>query len=283
MREGTAILSTTKETTAIRPGCLVLTWPEAKVDVEPEGLVHITELRLLVDYAADMMAWAYRDHIVDRLHAHTVLEAQRGTTHILRLGSDEFLPTEQHLDELSQHLNRTEGGTSFFAVQAKLSQLLDTLSPHLQQSVLIPQRTKAGNSNYLRQPLRNEARQATELLHENPAKRWRLNELAAAVHLSPAQLSREFTNTYGTSPLSYLTRLRVQELARLLRDTNDPIELLMRQVGWNTRGHAARYFRQHTGMTPSEYRKRANRWLHMGSAQPPGGQYTCCTRATEPG
>lgn len=257
MRKGTAILSTTKETRAIRPGYLVLTWPEAKVHVEPEGPVHLTELRMLVEYAADMMAWAYSEHIVDRLHTMTVLRAQQGTAHILRLDSDERLRAEQHLDELHQTLNGTDDSASFFAGQAKLSQLLDALSPHFQGFILSPQRTNAGNAKALWRPLREEARQAAELLRENPSKRWMLSELAAAVHLSPAQLSRVFTNAYGTSPLSYLTQLRVQELARLLRHTNASVESLMHRVGWNSRGHAARHFSRHTGLTPIKYRRRA--------------------------
>src|SRR5699024_11471119 len=88
-------------------------------------------------------------------------------------------------------------------------------------------------------PLRAEARQAAELLDQVPAEQWTLAALAARVHLSPSQLSRVFTEAYGKTPLTYLTMVRAERLAKSLRETNLPIEAAMRQVGWHSRGHAA--------------------------------------------
>lgn len=80
---------------------------------------------------------------------------------------------------------------------------------------------------------------------------WTLDELAAQVHLSPSQLSRVFTDAYGKTPSAYLTMLRAERLARLLRETDLPIEAAMRQVGWRSRGHAAQQFRKYVGLTPA--------------------------------
>ncbi len=87
------------------------------------------------------------------------------------------------------------------------------------------------------------------------ARRGALAELAVEVHLSVPQFHRICTQSYGTSPLGYLTRLRVQELARLLRETDEPIEGLMPRLGWIARGHGARFFHQHTGMFPLEHKR----------------------------
>lgn len=106
-------------------------------------------------------------------------------------------------------------------------------------------------------PLRTEARQAAELLRGAPAEHWTLDGLAAEVHLSSSQLSRVFTDAYGKTPMTYLATVRAECLARLLRETNLPIEVAMREVGWNSRGHAARMFRQCVGITPSRYRQKA--------------------------
>ena len=79
--------------------------------------------------------------------------------------------------------------------------------------------------------------------------------LADRIHMSVSQLVRVFTEAYGKTPLAFLTMIRAEELAKLLRDTDVPIEAAMRQVGWHSRGHAAQLFRQYVGITPVEYRR----------------------------
>lgn len=90
-----------------------------------------------------------------------------------------------------------------------------------------------------------------ELLRDAPEHRWTLPELAAAVHLSPSQLGRVFVDAYGKTPMTYLMTLRAEQLARLLRETDVPIERAMAGVGWYSRGHAARLSRQAVGLTPT--------------------------------
>src|SRR5699024_1536519 len=79
--------------------------------------------------------------------------------------------------------------------------------------------------------------------------------LAVRVHLSPKQLSRVFTEAYGKTPLAYLTMLRVEEMAHLLRETHLTIDVAARRVGWASRSRANEAFQQCVGMTPSEYRR----------------------------
>lgn len=55
--------------------------------------------------------------------------------------------------------------------------------------------------------------------------------------------------------MSYLATVRAEQLARLLRDTDLTVDAAMQQVGWYSRGHAARMFRQAVGVTPSRYRQ----------------------------
>lgn len=54
--------------------------------------------------------------------------------------------------------------------------------------------------------------------------------------------------------MAYLMTVRAEQLARLLRESDLPIEVAMREVGWYSRGHAARLFRQAVGVTPARYR-----------------------------
>lgn len=83
------------------------------------------------------------------------------------------------------------------------------------------------------------------------APEWTLGDFAGAVHVSVSQLGRVFVDAYGKTPMTYLSTLRVERLAWLLHETDLPIEQAMRQVGWHSRGHAARLFRQAVGPTPT--------------------------------
>lgn len=98
------------------------------------------------------------------------------------------------------------------------------------------------------------AHHAARLLVAHPERDWRLAELAALVHLSPSQLGRTFHQHFGTSPMRYLALIRAHRLAQMLRDTDLPIGVAMRHVGWRSRGHAARQFAAIIGVSPSTYR-----------------------------
>lgn len=99
------------------------------------------------------------------------------------------------------------------------------------------------------------ARQAARLLTAHPEQDWRLSDLAELVHLSTSQLVRAFNRDLGTSPMRYLARVRAHRLAHLLLETDLPISVAMSQVGWHSRGHAARQFNAVMGVNPSTYRK----------------------------
>src|SRR5699024_7914808 len=104
-------------------------------------------------------------------------------------------------------------------------------------------------------PIRAEAREISAILTNDLSASWTLSSLSARVHLSPKQLARVFTETYGKTPLAYLTMLRVEEMAHLLRETDFTIDAAARAVGWASRSRANEAFRECVGMTPSEYRR----------------------------
>lgn len=165
------------------------------------------------------------------------------------------------LDELVALSVEGQFVRNFYRMQALWFSLAHVIVPFIKAS---PTRISPSRRAHIRPtlprdrqlaPLRAEARRAEELMRNAPAEHWTLEGLAAEVHLSSSQLARVFTDAYGKTPLAFLTMLRAERLARLLRETDLPIETAMRQVGWRSRGHAARQFRQYVGVTPDEYRR----------------------------
>lgn len=88
------------------------------------------------------------------------------------------------------------------------------------------------------------------------AEPWRLEEVAAAVSLDPAYLSRLFRRHTGLSPLGFLARLRAERAATLLAQTDLPAARVGAAVGWDDPTYFARRFRSLVGSTPTEYRRR---------------------------
>jgi AraC family L-rhamnose operon transcriptional activator RhaR len=96
---------------------------------------------------------------------------------------------------------------------------------------------------------------AIGLLEQDVAEQWTLSTLAAAVHVSPAHLARQFTAQLGTPPVAYLGRLRAERAAALLIETDLPVATIGRTVGWTDPNYASRRFRQYFGHSPATYRQ----------------------------
>lgn len=112
------------------------------------------------------------------------------------------------------------------------------------------------------------------MLRGELARRWTVNELAAAVHLSPSQLGRVFTRVFGKPPIAYLTMLRVERMAHLLRTTNMSVSVIAKEVGWDDADFASRQFRRNIGAPPTRYRAMSRE--HGGQLSDQSGAFTEC-------
>lgn len=119
-------------------------------------------------------------------------------------------------------------------------------------------------------PTETAAHHAARLLAQDPGRDWRLQDLADLVHLSTSQLGRAFSQRFGMPPIQYLAHVRAHRLAELLIETDLPIGAAMTQVGWRSRGHAARQFTKLMGVTPSAYRAECRQRTQRTEADPTG-------------
>jgi transcriptional regulator GlxA family with amidase domain len=94
------------------------------------------------------------------------------------------------------------------------------------------------------------------LLRTRLAEPWTLDALAHEVNLSRSQLVRAFDAIVNTSPMAYLRKMRVEQMARLLASTDLSIAEAARSVGWKNQFHASQCFHAAYGLSPTEYRRR---------------------------
>ena len=94
---------------------------------------------------------------------------------------------------------------------------------------------------------------AKELLHAQLAAPPSLEELAAAVNLSPFHFARVFRRATGMPPHTWLMQQRIATARGLLQSGCLPVEVAM-QLGFADQSHLSRQFKQVYGVGPAAYR-----------------------------
>lgn len=100
-------------------------------------------------------------------------------------------------------------------------------------------------------------REAQEYLARHHAEPVSIDDVARHFHLSRQYFTKLFRRLVGQSPHAYLTDVRLQHAKTLLDGTALPIQELSARVGFADAYYFSRTFRQHTGLTPTQYRNRS--------------------------
>lgn len=93
-------------------------------------------------------------------------------------------------------------------------------------------------------------------IEENYPENITLTELAVKYHLDASHLSRTFSRTYGESVIAFLTRIRMEKAAELMKDPERKLEAISFLVGYDDYHYFSRVFRKKMGISPSEYRNK---------------------------
>lgn len=261
VRDGTAIVFSEFGQQPVSFGDAILIGPNVLCGVEPEGQVTITTIYVDIGLALDQFFWQYSTILHDRLDAQRFAEkVYSEPAQVLHLGRNRAGLVMPWLDEMVTLSAEGRFHERFHRLQALWWAVVDVIAPFIRiSSVRLTKLQRARSrpispSGQKLTPLRREAMFARGALHHEIARPWTRAELAELVQLSPKQLTRVFTEAFGKTPTAYLTMLRVQEMARLLRETNITVAAAGQRAGWRSRSRAIEAFTAHTGVTPSRYR-----------------------------
>ncbi len=98
-----------------------------------------------------------------------------------------------------------------------------------------------------------------DYMHIHLGGRVALEDLAEVASISKFHFVRLFKLATGDPPHRYLTRLRMQHAAELLRDSEDTVQQISAACGYASPGQFASTFRRHCGTNPAQYRREARR------------------------
>ena len=94
------------------------------------------------------------------------------------------------------------------------------------------------------------------LLEQTYLENLPVTRFAEASHISVSTFRSLFQKQLGTSPVKYRNRLRIERSKELLRESNLGVAEVASACGFENVGYFCRYYRQTTGETPSETRKK---------------------------
>ncbi|SIO06481.1 AraC family transcriptional regulator [Agromyces cerinus] len=95
---------------------------------------------------------------------------------------------------------------------------------------------------------------ALAAIHESPGSPWTVTALARIARASRSQFSEQFRETVGDTPAKYVTRVRMAQAERMLRN-GDAVAGIAYRLGYDSEDGFSRAFRRHNGVAPSLWRR----------------------------
>ncbi len=159
-------------------------------------------------------------------------------------------PMAQFLHKINHHktqFNKLESSTMFY----NLSDLLWQHDRQLKQRVSNIQASKAST----REELHRRLTLSLEYIHSHLGQKLLIKDIAKAAMLSEFHFLRTFKQCYGLSPNQYLTKVRMEKAANLLRHRSSlSIKEIADQCGYQDLHYFSKTFKKTYGRTPSGFK-----------------------------
>lgn len=140
---------------------------------------------------------------------------------------------------------RHQEGTAPLYLQGAIHLLWNEVTSHT-----VPQKKPEQTSNKLM-----ALQKMISYIHEHYTEKITLADIAAAGHCSKRSCGTLFLTYQNKTPIEFLNDFRLRKSIELMKQTDMTILELSLAVGFSGASYYAETFRQHFGMSPSEYRK----------------------------
>ncbi|NUT49071.1 MAG: AraC family transcriptional regulator [Saccharothrix sp.] len=155
------------------------------------------------------------------------------------------------VDRLVEEVTGRRAGAAFAVRQHAQLLVLEVLRAYLGQAELPP--------GWLRAVTDDRLRPALALMHGEPGRPRRLEELARAAAMSRTSFAVRFRSVAGVPPLTYLNSWRMLLARRALRDEDVRVGELAATLGYTSESAFSTAFKREVGEAPLRYRHRLRR------------------------
>ena len=185
---------------------------------------------------------------VNRVGTELLVAALPPVVHVR--GSAESAPQLRELIErLYDEVMEDRIGAGFAINQHSQLLVLAVLRAYSSQADELP-------AGWLRVLADDRLRPAVRLMHAEPGKPWRLDELARSAAMSRTSFAERFRDVAGVPPLAYLNRWRMLLAQRALRDGDTRVGPLAVELGYTSESAFSNAFKREVGVSPLRYRSR---------------------------
>lgn len=97
------------------------------------------------------------------------------------------------------------------------------------------------------------ARQAMSYIAQHLDERITVSDLSAQLKISPGHLSHVFKEITGQTLITAINRMKLNRMQELMVTQGLPLRQAAASVGWTDESYASRLFKQHYGLSPTQY------------------------------
>lgn len=140
-----------------------------------------------------------------------------------------------------------------------IDQVLDEMVEKLIISAIdaVTRERAADAKNVLPPLLDHRLRSAITVMREHVSEKLPIDEIAVRVGLSRAHFFTLFRDQLNTTPQVFWSAVRVEEAMRRLISKGEPLTSVALDLGFSAPGNFSRFFKEHTGVSPSTFRRAA--------------------------
>lgn len=93
-----------------------------------------------------------------------------------------------------------------------------------------------------------------DMILDAPGDDYTVESLAETAAMSRSAFAERFAEFFGRSPMNFVNHVRMQRATQLLAVENLSIDEIARTVGYSSRSHFSRAFKDHSGLPPKDFR-----------------------------
>ncbi len=182
--------------------------------------------------------------VLDGQHADILLGMLPPIVH-LRKESDKAA-LRWSLERMMQELREPQPGGFLVVQHLAHMMLVQALRLHLAEGM-------QGGVGWLFALADKQMAAAINAMHEDPAHRWTLQELAERAGMSRTIFALKFKERVGVSPMDYLTRWRMLRAGDRLENTGDSVSVIALSLGYESESAFSTAFKRVMGSSPRQY------------------------------